>query len=267
MALIPPPLLAEFGGNMLPIERRNEILTKLTLDGKVIVGDLAQYYNVTEETIRRDLDKLEKDGLAKKTYGGAVRNDSLNVDLPFTVRKQTNVEGKKYIADVIGGLINDGDYILLDSSTTALFTIKSIAEKKNITLITNSIEILLEIPQKSDWRIISTGGELLRNGLSFSGRLAERVVSEYNVDLAVISCKGFDMQKGITDTRDYNAQIKKAFMLSAKKIYLAVDNTKFDKTSFVRFAEISDIDAVVTDVEPSEEWKKYLSGNNVELYY
>ena len=65
MALIPPPLLAEFGGNMLPIERRNEILTKLTLDGKVIVGDLAQYYNVTEETIRRDLDKLEKDGLAK----------------------------------------------------------------------------------------------------------------------------------------------------------------------------------------------------------
>ena len=130
MALIPPPLLAEFGGNMLPIERRNEILTKLTLDGKVIVGDLAQYYNVTEETIRRDLDKLEKDGLAKKTYGGAVRNDSLNVDLPFTVRKQTNVEGKKYIADVIGGLINDGDYILLDSSTTALFTIKSIAEKK-----------------------------------------------------------------------------------------------------------------------------------------
>ena len=126
---------------------------------------------------------------------------------------------------------------------------------RNITLITNSIEILLEIPQKSDWRIISTGGELVRNGLSFSGRLAERVVSEYNVDLAVISCKGFDMQKGITDTRDYNAQIKKAFMLSAKKIYLAVDNTKFDKTSFVRFAEISDIDAVVTDVEPSEEWK------------
>ena len=244
---------------MLPIERRNEILTKLTLEGKVIVGDLAEFYNVTEETIRRDLDKLEKDGLAKKTYGGAVKNDSLNVDLPFTVRKQTNVEGKKYIADIIGGLIKDGDYILLDSSTTALFTVKSIAE--------NSIEILLEIPQKSDWRVISTGGEFVRNGLSFAGRQAESVIDEYNVDLAVLSCKGFDMQKGVTDTRDYNAQIKKAFIRSAKKIYLAVDNTKFDKTSFVRFAEISDIHAVVTDTEPSEEWKTYLAGNNVELYY
>ena len=252
---------------MLPIERRNEILTRLTVEGKVIVGDLAQYYNVTEETIRRDLDKLEKDGLAKKTYGGAVKNDSLNVDLPFTVRQQTNVEGKKYIADIIGTLINDGDYILLDSSTTALFTVKSISEKSNITLITNSIQILLEAPQKSDWRIISTGGEFVRNGLSFAGRKAEEVIGEYNVDLAVISCKGLDMQKGATDTRDYNAQIKKAFMQSAKKIYLAADNTKFDKTSFVRFAEFSDIDAIVTDAEPSDEWKNFLAGNNVELYY
>lgn len=252
---------------MLPIERRNEILTRLTLEGKVIVGDLAQAYNVTEETIRRDLDKLEKDGLAKKTYGGAVKNDSLNVDLPFTVRKQTNVEGKKYIAGIIGKLINDGDYILLDSSTTALFTVKSIADKSNITLITNSIEVLLEIPQKNDWRIISTGGEFVKHGLSFAGRQAESVIEEYNVDLAVISCKGLDMQKGITDTRDYNAQLKKAFMRSARKTFLAVDNTKFDKTSFVRFAEISDIDAVVTDVEPSREWKNYLAENNTELYY
>lgn len=173
----------------------------------------------------------------------------------------------KYIADIIGEFIKDGDSILLDSSTTALFTVKSIAEKSNITLITNSIEILLEIPQKSDWRIISTGGEFIRNGLSFAGRQAENVIDEYNVDLAVISCKGFDMRKGITDTRDYNAQIKKAFIRSAKKIYLAVDNTKFDQTSFVRFAEISDIDAVVTDTEPNEEWKRYLADHNIELYY
>ncbi len=252
---------------MLPIERRNEILTKLTVEGKVIVTELAEHYNVTEETIRRDLDKLEKDGLAKKTYGGAVKNENLNADLPFTVRKQTNVSGKKYIADVIGKLINDGDYLLLDSSTTALFTVKSIAEKSNITLITNSIEILLEIPAKNDWRIIATGGEFMRHGLSFVGRQAESVIDEYNVDLAVISCKGLDMAKGITDTRDYNAQIKKAFIRSAKKIFLAVDHTKFDKTSFVRFAEIADIDAIVTDVEPSDEWKRYLAENNVELYY
>lgn len=252
---------------MLPIERKNEILSRLMSDGKVIVSELASEYQVTEETIRRDLDKLEKEGLAKKTYGGAVKNENINVELPYTVRKQTNVEGKKYIADIIGTLIHDGDYLLLDSSTTALFTVKSIASLHNITLLTNSIEVLLELPQNNDWRVICTGGEFIQNSLSFAGRQVESIIDDYNVDLAVISCKGLDMQKGITDTRDYNAQIKKAFMRSAKRVLLAVDNTKFDKTSFVRFAEISDVSAVVTDVEPSEEWKNYFAGNNVELYY
>ena len=252
---------------MLPIERKNEILSRLMADGKVIVSALAAEYGVTEETIRRDLDKLEKEGLAKKTYGGAVKNENLNAELPYNVRKQTNVEGKKYIADIIGTLIHDGDYILLDSSTTALFTAKSISSLHNITLLTNSIEVLLELPQNNDWRVICTGGEFMQSSLSFAGRQVESIIGEYNVDLAVISCKGLDMEKGITDTRDYNAQIKKCFMSSAKRVLLAVDHTKFDKTSFVRFADISDVNAVVTDVEPSGEWKNYFAGNNVELFY
>ncbi len=252
---------------MLPIERKNAILSKLVTDGKVIVSDVAAEYDVTEETIRRDLDKLEKEGLAKKTYGGAVKVENLNVDLPYTVRKQTNVEGKKYIAEKIATLIKDGDYILLDSSTTALFTVKSISSLHNITLLTNSIEVLLEMPQNSDWRVICTGGEFIQNSLSFAGRQVESIIDEYNVDLSVLSCKGLDMEKGVTDTRDFNAQIKKSFMRSAKKVILAVDSTKFDKTSFVRFADISDIDVLVTDICPSDEWKNYLSSNNVELYY
>ncbi|HPU59193.1 MAG TPA: DeoR/GlpR family DNA-binding transcription regulator, partial [Candidatus Avimonas sp.] len=141
---------------MLAIERKNQILAKLIMDGKVLVSDLSREYGVTEETIRRDLEKLEKEGLAKKTYGGAVRVDNLNADIPFYVRKQTNVESKQYIASIIGSMINDGDYLMLDSSTTALYVIKHILHKKKITLITNSIEILLELSNKSGWTIIST---------------------------------------------------------------------------------------------------------------
>ena len=82
---------------MLPAERKNEILARLTFDGKVIVSDLSRQYGVTEETIRRDLDKLEKEGFAKKIYGGAIRNENFNTELPYMVRKQTNVEKKKYM--------------------------------------------------------------------------------------------------------------------------------------------------------------------------
>ena len=116
---------------MLAIERRNAIIARLNMDGKVIVTDLAQEFDVTEETIRRDLEKLDKEGIAKKTYGGAVANQSLNVDLPSSVRKRANVELKQRIAEKISGMINDGDYVMLDASSTAMYIVKCIKQKKN----------------------------------------------------------------------------------------------------------------------------------------
>ncbi len=252
---------------MLPIERRTEILQKLMLDGKVVVSELAEHYDVTEETIRRDLERLVEDGYAQKTYGGAVRNDSMTGELPYTVRKQTNVSGKKYIAERIGELISDGNSLLLDSSTTALFTVKSIFNKKNLTIITNSVEILLDLPQGHDWNVISTGGCYRSESMSFFGGVAEHTVSKYHVDYAILSCKGLDLEKGITDTREPFADLKKNFLHAARKVILAVDHTKFDKISFVRIDDLDRIDIVVTDVEPDERWKRFFEERKIELYY
>ncbi|HIS98953.1 MAG TPA: DeoR/GlpR transcriptional regulator [Candidatus Faecaligallichristensenella faecipullorum] len=252
---------------MLAIERRNEILAKLLVEGKVIVSDLSRAYNVTEETIRRDLEKLENDGLAKKTYGGAVRNESLNVDVPYNVRKQANVLGKQHIASIIASMVDDGDYLVLDASTTALSVVKSIMHKRKITLITNSIEILLELANKTDWNILSTGGVLKEGGLSLVGYQAERMIGSFHVDLAVCSCKGLDMEMGITDSNERDAEIKKAFFKAAKRKVLAADSTKFEKISFVQIANLQDVDVVVTDERPSEAWIQHLSGSGVELMY
>ena len=136
---------------MLAAERRNEILAQLKEQGKVIVADLSKRYDVTEETIRRDLEKFERDGFAERTYGGAVLKENEKEDLPFLVRKRTNVEAKKRIAMTISEMIEDGDRIMLDASTTALFIAKQIRHKKNITVITNSIEILLELTDVKGW--------------------------------------------------------------------------------------------------------------------
>lgn len=252
---------------MLPIERKNEILSKLMLEGKVIVSDLAVQYSVTEETIRRDLEKLEREGFAKKTYGGAVKSDNMTAELPYTVRKLTNVSGKKYIAEKIGDLIQDGDSIMLDASTTALFTVKSIFNKHNLTLITNSVEILLDLPASNDWRIISTGGTYRQDSMSFLGSSTTGVISNYHADYAVMSCKGLDIIKGITDTRENNADLKKSFISNANKVILAVDSTKFGKISFVKICDINCIDIVVTDAKPSDECIKEFERNNIELIY
>ncbi len=252
---------------MLPIERKNEILSKLMIDGRVIVSDLALMYSVTEETIRRDLDKLEAEGFAKKTYGGAVKSDSMTVDLPYTVRKLTNVDSKKYIAEKIGSLINDGDTILLDASTTALFTVKSIFNKKKLTIITNSVEILLDLPAGNDWKVISTGGTYHQDSMSFRSISTISSVANYHVDCAVMSCKGFDIVNGITDTSEDNAELKKAFIASANRCILGVDNTKFDKISFVKICNISDIDVLVTDVEPTDKWITEINKSGIKLIF
>lgn len=252
---------------MLAIERRNAILTKLTVEGKVIVADLSQEFSVTEETIRRDLERLENDGLAKKTYGGAVANKNPNTDLPYSVRKRANVEKKQRIAEIIGDMINDGDYIMLDASSTAIFVAKYIKNKKNITLITNSVEILLELADKEDWNILSTGGSLRKGALSLVGASAEKMIRGFHVDLAVCSAKGLDIKMGVTDSNEKDSQIKQAIFSAAEKRVLAVDSTKFDKISFVKVCEGSEVDLVVTDEPPTERWVEYFKENNVELVY
>ena len=178
---------------MLAIERRREIISRLTSDGKVLVSPLAREFGVTEETIRRDLEKLDKDGLASKTYGGAVSKNPSAPDLPYNVREVVNVEKKQNIADKVSELINDGERILLDSSSTALYVVKRIKEKKNLTVITNSVKILLELADKQDWTILSTGGALKKGALSLTGSSAEKMINSYHVDTAIYSCKGLDI--------------------------------------------------------------------------
>ena len=120
---------------MLAIERRREITAKLTAEGKVIVSELAREFGVTEETIRRDLERLDNDGIASKTYGGAVARNASTLDLPYNVREGVNVEEKQNIAEKLASLITDGERIMLDSSSTALYIVKKLKDKKNLTII------------------------------------------------------------------------------------------------------------------------------------
>lgn len=252
---------------MLAAERRNEILSLLKEDGRVIVADLSKKYDVTEETIRRDLEKLENDGFAERTYGGAVVKGSEKDEIPFLVRKRENVDAKMRIAMKLSETIHDGDRIMLDASTTALFVAKQIKEKKNITVITNSIEILLELSDVQGWKVLSTGGSLKGRALSLLGYQAERMVDAFFVDKAIISCKGVDLQKGFTDSNELDAGIKKQMLSSATKRIMAVDNAKFNHLSFTQVVDFSGIDVLATDKKLSPEWEARLRQSDVEIIY
>lgn len=252
---------------MLAAERRNIILARVQGEKKVIVTELSKEFDVSEETIRRDLEKLSEDGHVTKTYGGAVLNEKSSIDLPFNVRQQSNPEGKKIIADIIFDRIHDDEHIFLDASTTAVFIARSIKKRERLTVITNSIENLLELSDVENWNIISTGGLLKAGSMSLLGKRASDSILSYNVDKLILSCKGFDIEKGITDGNDETASIKTAMINAAEEVYLAVDSTKFDKVAFSQICTLEEIDYVVTDKKPDEKWLKAFKEKGIECLF
>lgn len=251
---------------MLAAERKNLILERLEKQGSVLVAPLSVEFEVSEETIRRDLEKLEREGYAIRGYGGAVYSGDRR-ELPYSIRKRTNVSAKQRIAEKVAEFISDGDFIMLDESSTSTFVAQTIKQRKNITLITNSLEIIMELSDASDWHILSTGGTLKKGALALSGHQAERFIEGYHVDTAVISCTGLDISAGVTDAGEDNALIKRAMMAAADRTILAADSRKFSKKAFAPISELSSITTLITDDEPNDEWKLALAEAGVELVF
>ncbi|MCI5699944.1 MAG: DeoR/GlpR family DNA-binding transcription regulator [Lachnospiraceae bacterium] len=237
---------------MLAVERRNHILEKLQEEKKVVVSELSQLYDVSEETIRRDLDKLDKDGLCIKSYGGAILNENANIDMPFNVRRKRNPSGKQKIAEIVAERISDGEHIMLDASTTSIFIAKAIKHKKNLTVITNSIEIVIELSDVPDWTVISSGGEVKGEYLAMVGTNTVERLNSFNVEKSIISCKGFDLEKGFTDSNEQFAQAKQAMMRAGDKCILAVDSSKFGTVSFSKIGDLDSVDTIITDKKPDQ---------------
>lgn len=252
---------------MLPRERL-EIIKQIAIDERnVYVSKLSEKFNVTEETIRRDLVKLEAQGIVTRSYGGAILNaDKISEYKPFYKRLEINIENEKYIAEKAIEIIKDDITIMADNSSTVLEVLKLVRCKKSVTVLTNSILALQELSQ-SELNIISTGGSVNPKYLSFQGSITQDTIKKYNVDIALVDCNGMDINKGIFDINETEAEIKITMIKQARKVILLIDNTKFDKTSLVKIFDYDDIDYIITDVKPRDEWINLFNSHNIEIIY
>jgi DeoR/GlpR family transcriptional regulator of sugar metabolism len=248
---------------MLAVERQKSILEQLKKDGHVRVRHLSAVFGVNEETVRRDLKKMEDEGLVIRGHGGAVLNADTSVELPFNVRMKRNIGAKQEIARITAGLVRDGMHIMLDASSTLVYIAKAISNKKGLTIVTNSLEIIVEMSNRPNVSLISTGGCLDTGYLAFTGPKTIHSIKEYATDIAVISCMGLDMERGIMDSNDSMAEIKHTTMSSTRSCILAADHTKFGRTSFSHICEIRDIDYVVTDEAPDDLWIKFFEREGI----
>lgn len=247
---------------------RGLLIKQLLLnEKKVFVSDLSKKFSVTEETIRRDLDKLENEGLLTRTYGGAVLNsDEAISNVPFFKRAEHNLEQKQNIAINAQEALKSARTVFADASSTVMETIKLLKNREDLTIVTNSSEALKELIV-SEVDVLSTGGNLNKRSLSLQGDLTEHAISKYNVDIAVISCKGLDFDTGVTDTNEVECRIKQQMIRQSSEVVLLVDHTKFHKKAFVHLANIEDITHIVTDSRPTKEWLDFFEKNKIGIFY
>jgi len=249
------------------VSRIEQIRQKIQNERKVIVSDLSKTYKVTEETIRRDLEKLEAEGFATRTFGGAILNvDQQKENVQFHQRASIHLEEKQKIAATVADMLNAKRTIAADASTTVMEAIKLVRGNRNLTLLTASTEIFHEVPG-AEFGIISTGGVFNELTLSLQGKLAKENIKRYHVDVALVSCRGLDIQKGIMDSSEPEAEVKQEMVQQASEVILLADHTKFNRTAFVKFLDWRQLDCLVTDQRPEGDWVSFCAHNSIKLIY
>ncbi|CAM3088905.1 DeoR/GlpR family DNA-binding transcription regulator [Sporolactobacillus spathodeae] len=252
---------------MLAFERHEGIKSELSKSKKVFVSELALSFNVTEETIRRDLEKMEKEGYCTRIYGGAFLNSHTNEEISYKTRNTLNQNEKQYIAQRVSHLVKDGDSLVVDSSSTGLAVIHELyKQKKNLTILTNSIEAL-RLGSTNDQQMISTGGSLRPFSFSLVGSEAIDALKKYNVDIAILGCKGIAIKTGVTESNSYDADVKKIMIKQANKLIIVADHEKFDQVALLNLIPLEKVDYLITDRKPSDDWLDFTREHQIELIY
>ena len=247
-------------------DRLSDIIKMVRAEHKVTVSDLAKRYKVTTETIRRDLELLEKEGIVARTYGGAIAVQSAPVTSDYKVRAVKNAAAKAAIGKLAASLLPENGAVGCDSSTTVYEAIPYIRSRSSLTLLTNSVRILNDF-MYDKLRIISTGGILNSRTQSLEGELAVRMMENYYLDASIIGCHSLDLVNGIYEGSEAVVQYKNTLIDHSRKIILLADHTKFDHTSLIRSASFSMINTLVTDRRPSDEWMTCMEQENVKVLY
>jgi DeoR family fructose operon transcriptional repressor len=249
---------------VLVAERHQKIVELVNERLSIRVSELSQIFGVTEETIRRDLEKLEKENQLQRSHGGAVSIKKDEAEIPYVEREIMNATEKRNIALEAVRLIHPGDQIVLDASTTAWYMAKELPDMP-LSVITNSIKVALELSKKEQIKVISTGGMLLPKSLSYVGPLAERSLQTYHVNKAFISCKGVHLQAGLSDSNEWQALLKSKMMEIADETILMADSTKFGTRTFVQVSNLNQVDQVITDSMISKEYVEALKDRNIKI--
>jgi DeoR family transcriptional regulator, fructose operon transcriptional repressor len=255
---------------MHSFERKSEIIGLLEETGKVEIGQLMERFGASRETVRRDLRDLEAEGVVRRTHGGALLNElhaSAAAESPIVIREIRHYREKQAICREAAAKIQDGDIIFVDNSSTCIFLSDYIPADVHVTIVTNSVKLLLEESRilSPNHVFICLGGMFHSSNLSLYGNIALKNALEFYPNKAFISCTGIPLQNHVADASILEVDIKRQMIERSQEVILLADSSKFNKNGPILLCALSEIDHIITDQNIEAEYVQYLTGQGIRL--
>jgi len=248
---------------LLTAEREQKIIELLKISDFMTVSALSTDLNVSEATMRRDLQSMHERGLLERIHGGATLQKSNQVELVFSDKEGKQSSEKKRIAKAALELIHDNDVIYLDGGSTVLYLARLLNERKNLTIVTNSL-MAASILMEYNHRLILTGGELRTISRTLVGPLTAPVIQNINVNKAFMGTIGFTCQDGMTTTNTNEAFTKSQILPRSRQVILLADHSKLGLSSFIASGSLTDVNYLITDSIGST-FREHLEQNGITV--
>jgi len=239
-------------------ERLQQIEYMIKERQHVRVAELSIHFGVSEPTIRRDLHKLATMGRVKRAHGGAIAAEQVLPEPPIVQRFLEHAEEKQHIGQAAAQLVHDGETIFLGSGTTTLEVARSLEGKKNLTIITNAVNIINQLADNTEITLIITGGVLRHSEYSMIGHIVEQTLKDLRADKAIVSMRGVSIEEGLTNENLLETITDRVIIQCARELILVADHSKFGRVTTGVVAPITAVHTIVTDKQTSEETIKQL---------
>ena len=250
---------------MFQKEREVKILEKLRLYNRVSVKELYEEFNLSKSSIRRDLKILQMKGLLVRTYGGAIALRGREVYQPLEIRKREFRESKIRIAKKAASLIKKGEFIAINGGTTTYYMVPFLINMRDIAVITDSIEIYIELSKNKNIEHYLTGGSLSKDTMNLSGPLTVEALNHFFFDKLFLGVSGIHLEKGITGFIFEESITKKNMIKKAKQVIVCADSSKINRIDRCVISQVEGINILITDQGIKEEERKFLEKRGIEV--
>jgi DeoR family transcriptional regulator, L-fucose operon activator len=249
---------------MLAIERQRRILDLLNASGSLRTTETSEALGVTDETVRKDFELLEKRGELIRIHGGASRPEKIRGDVPFTERQGIRREEKQAIARLAASRIQANETIFLDASSTVL-TLTEFLPDLPLTIVTNALNVFTALADRPNLDLMSTGGLYDAKSRSFVGLTAEKSLQRYNIHRAFLSGSGLHSERGVSESNARQAAFKERVISYCEDVVFMADHSKLGQKASFFFAETSALSCLITDKEADAKFVEDLQGRGVEV--